>query len=391
MPAIREDVRAVLASMLLAKTAVATFAIAPFLVGGYIDHLGLSAAAAGRALSFEIFGLAAANASAFFWIHKLACRRWAIRLLLLVAATNLLCIAAPGTAVLLLLRGAIGLFEGALLALGFGLLGVTRRPNRNFGCYFALSLSIGAINVRILPLFLETAGVAGLFVNLSLYAVLALLFSVWVPGDTIASCGDRAGVRQPPKGQPQKALTIAAIPLALLIVANYVYFVGQGGVWSFLERLGLQYAIDLGGIASALSLSLFAGVAGAALAGWLDLRLGRAFPLLAAVSLAVVSIGILFTAPGYAAFAIAACLFNFGNNFGHPYVLGFAAEIDASSRLTVLCGALHTAGQASGPILAGFIVTAADYSNVLWLGWLAFGAALILFLPLIVSLRTHRG
>ena len=388
MPATREDVRAVLASMLLAKTAVATFAIAPFLVGGYIDHLGLSAAAAGRALSCEIFGLAAANASAFFWIHKLACRRWAIRLLLLVAASNLLCIAAPGIAVLLLLRGAIGLFEGALLALGFGLLGVTRRPNRNFGCYFALSLSIGAINVRILPLFLETAGVAGLFVNLSLYAVLALLFSVWVPGDTIASCGDRAGVRRPPKGQPH---TMAAIPLALLIVANYVYFVGQGSVWSFLERLGLQYAIDLGGIASALSLSLFAGVAGAALAGWLDLRLGRAFPLLAAVSLAVVSIGILFTAPGYAAFAIAACLFNFGNNFGHPYVLGFAAEIDASSRLTVLCGALHTAGQASGPILAGFIVTAADYSNVLWLGWLAFGAALILFLPVIVSLRTNRG
>ena len=388
MPATREDVRAVLASMLLAKTAVATFAIAPFLVGGYIDHLGLSAAAAGRALSCEIFGLAAANASAFFWIHKLACRRWAIRLLLLVAATNLLCIAAPGIAVLLLLRGAIGLFEGALLALGFGLLGVTRRPNRNFGCYFALSLSIGAINVRILPLFLETAGVAGLFVNLSLYAVLALLFSVWVPGDTIASCGDRAGVRQPPRGQPH---TMAAIPLALLMVANYVYFVGQGGVWSFLERLGLQYAIDLGGIASALSLSLFAGVAGAALAGWLDLRLGRAFPLTAAVSLAVVSIGILFTAPGYAAFAIAACLFNFGNNFGHPYVLGFAAEIDASSRLTVLCGALHTAGQASGPILAGFIVTAVDYSNVLWLGWLAFGAALILFLPVIVLLRTRRG
>lgn len=388
MPATREDVRAVLASMLLAKTAVATFAIAPFLVGGYIDHLGLSAAAAGRALSCEIFGLAAANASAFFWIHKLACRRWAIRLLLLVAASNLLCIAAPGIAVLLLLRGAIGLFEGALLALGFGLLGVTRRPNRNFGCYFALSLSIGAINVRILPLFLETAGVAGLFVNLSLYAVLALLFSAWVPGDTIASCGDRAGVRRPPKGQPH---TMAAIPLALLIVANYVYFVGQGSVWSFLERLGLQYTIDLGGIASALSLSLFAGVAGAALAGWLDLRLGRAFPLLAAVSLAVVSIGILFTAPGYAAFAIAACLFNFGNNFGHPYVLGFAAEIDASSRLTVLCGALHTAGQASGPILAGFIVTAVDYSNVLWLGWLAFGAALILFLPVIVLLRTRRG
>ena len=371
--------------MLLAKTAVATFAIAPFLVGGYIDHLGLSAAQAGRALSFEIFGLAVANASAFFWIHKVAYRRWAMVLLVLVAATNLLCIAAPGIAVLLVLRGATGLFEGALLALGFGLLGVTRRPNRNFGYYFAISLTIGAINVRILPLFLENAGVTGLFVNLSLYAVLALLFSAWLPRDAIGSSGDRAG---PP---PQKGFAIAAIPLAFLIVANYVYFVGQGGVWSFLERLGLQYAIDLDGIASALSLSLFAGVAGGAVAGWLDLRLGRAVPLVAAVSLAAVSIGILFTAPGYAAFTLAACLFNFGNNFGHPYVLGFAAKIDPSSRLTVLSGALHTAGQASGPILAGLIVTAADYSNVLWLGWLAFGATLILFLPVIVSLRTDRA
>ena len=385
MPAIRENVRAILASMLLAKTAVATFAIAPFLVGGYIDHLGLSAAQAGRALSFEIFGLAVANASAFFWIHKVAYRRWAMGLLVLVAATNLLCIAAPGIEVLLVLRGAIGLFEGALLALGFGLLGVTRRPNRNFGYYFALSLTIGAINVRILPLFLESAGVTGLFVNLSLYAVLALLFSAWLPRDAIGSSGDRAGP------SPQKGFAIAAIPLAFLIVANYVYFVGQGGVWSFLERLGLQYAIDLDGIASALSLSLFAGVAGGAVAGWLDLRLGRAVPLVAAVSLAAVSIGILFTAPGYAAFTLAACLFNFGNNFGHPYVLGFAAKIDPSSRLTVLSGALHTAGQASGPILAGLIVTAADYSNVLWLGWLAFGATLILFLPVIVSLRTDRA
>ena len=385
MPATRENVRAILASMLLAKTAVATFAIAPFLVGGYIDHLGLSAAQAGRALSFEIFGLAVANASAFFWIHKVAYRRWATVLLVLVAAANLLCIAAPGIAVLLVLRGAIGLFEGALLALGFGLLGVTRRPNRNFGYYFAISLTIGAINVRILPLFLENAGVTGLFVNLSLYAVLALLFSAWLPRDAIGSSGDRAGP------SPQKGFAIAAIPLAFLIVANYVYFVGQGGVWSFLERLGLQYAIDLDGIASALSLSLFAGVAGGAVAGWLDLRLGRAVPLVAAVSLAAVSIGILFTAPGYAAFTLAACLFNFGNNFGHPYVLGFAAKIDPSSRLTVLSGALHTAGQASGPILAGLIVTAADYSNVLWLGWLAFGATLILFLPVIVSLRTDRA
>ncbi|MCH9693630.1 MAG: hypothetical protein K0U72_03895 [Gammaproteobacteria bacterium] len=383
MSASEPEWKGILASILLAKTAVATFSIAPFLVGGYIDHLGFSAAEAGRLLSVEIFALAISNALAFFWIHRVSCRKWAQRLLVLVVACNLLCIYAPAYDSLLLLRIVVGALEGALLALGFGLLGKTRRPNRNFGLYFAVSLTIGAINVRILPLFLEAAGVTGLFVNLCLYAVIALAGSVWVQKHRVAGAGTQdAAVKSSPGG-----FAIAAVPLAFLIVANYVYFVGQGGVWSFLERLGLQQGIDLAGIASALSLSLIAGVAGGATAGWLDLRLGRVWPLLAAMIFALTSIGLLFNVPGALSYTVAACLFNYGNNLGHPYVLGFAAELDDSSRLTVLSGALHTAGQATGPLIAGLIVTAESYTNVLWLGTAAFVATMLLFLPVVAAMR----
>ncbi len=378
--------KAILASILLAKTAVATFSIAPFLVGGYIDHLQFSVAQAGRLLSVEIFALAFSNAAAFFWIHKVSCRVWAQRLLLLVVACNIFCVFAPSYDSLLLLRLAIGSLEGALLALGFGLLGKTRKPNRNFGMYFAVSLTVGAINVRVLPLFLEAAGVTGLFVNLSLYGVLALAGSFWVQQQSIGGSDTSTADRSAQTGR----FAIAAVPLLFLIIANYVYFVGQGGVWSFLERLGIQQGIDLTGIASALSLSLIAGVAGGATAGWLDLKLGRVWPLIAAMAFALISIGVLFQFPGSMTFTLAACLFNYGNNLGHPYVLGFAAEIDSSSRLTVLSGALHTAGQATGPLIAGLIVTANDYSNVLWLGCAAFAATLLLFLPVMAAMRKQR-
>ncbi|HNP35937.1 MAG TPA: hypothetical protein PKK10_08800 [Woeseiaceae bacterium] len=381
----RDEWREVLASILLAKTAVATFAIAPFLVGAYIDHLNLSVGHASRTLSVEIFALAFSNATAFFWVHRVACRAWAQRLLLLLIALNIGCVFVSDFASLVALRALVGVVEGSLLALGFGLLGITRRPNRNFGLYFAVSLTVGALNIRILPLFLESAGVTGLFVNLSLYAVIALGGSIWIQRTSIAERNEipvaTAGDR------PESPFAIATMPLLFLMVANYVYFIGQGGTWSFLERIGVQQAIDLTGIASALSLSMVAGVAGGAAAGFLDLKLGRVVPLLTAIALSIAAMCLLLGGVTVATFTLAACMFNFGNNMGHPYVLGFAAKIDKSSRLTVLSGALHTGGQATGPLIAGLIVTGNDFTNVLWLGLAAFTATVLLLLPVVVSMH----
>jgi DHA1 family inner membrane transport protein len=381
----RDGWRPIVASILLAKTAVATFSIAPFLIGGYIDYLHLTVGEASRTLSVEIFALAFANASAFFWIHKVSCRRWARRILFTLIALNILCIFAPSHEALLGLRALVGFCEGALLALGFGLLGITKRPSRNFGLYFAISLTVGAINIRLLPLFLESAGVTGLFINLSLYSIIALLGSTWIQQSSIGESRKDAPADTPAEIGAPTGFAIAAVPLLFLMLANYVYFVGQGGVWSFFERLGVQQGVDLVGIANALALSLFAGVAGGATAWWLDLKLGRVVPLLAAIGLAVMSIGLMFLEPSITTFTLAACLFNYGNNMGHPYVLSFAAKIDKSSRLTVLSGALHTGGQATGPIIAGLIVVGGDFTNVLWLGLASFLLTVVLFIPVAFS------
>jgi len=375
----QENWRSIVASILFAKAAVATFSIAPFLIGGYIDYLGLSVSQASQVLSVEIFALALANASAFFWVDRVACRVWAKYLLMLLIALNISCIYAPGFEALVLQRASVGVVEGMLLALGFGLLGRTRRPNRNFGFYFAISLSVGAINVQILPLFLESFGVTGLFVNLSIYAIIALMGSGWAQQASIRETNAIAvGSFESSQTVKPSTINFPLVGLLFFLLANYVYFIGQGGVWSFLERLGFQQDLDLTGIANALSLSLMAGVAGGFTASWLDLKLGRVVPLLAAISFAILAIYILWAVPGIFAFTVAASLFNYGNNLGHPYILGFAASIDKSARLTVLSGALHTGGQATGPLIAGLLVNSPDFSAVLWLGLAAFLATMLL-------------
>lgn len=389
--AISDNWRLIVAGILFAKAAVATFSISPFLIGGYIDSLGFSAQQAGQVLSVEIFSLAISNALAFFWIGRVSYRVCAQYLLLLLFALNIFCAFTSDFNALVLQRCFIGLTEGALLALGFGLLSNTLRPNRNFGFYFAVSLLVGAINVQILPLFVGNFGSAGLFINLSLYAVIAFTGLLWanrsgalsvdaVNDETIDSeLGASELDSMAEKVSSQLKIAFPLVPLIFLLLANYVYFVGQGSVWSFLERLGLQWELDLVTVANALSLSLVAGVMGGATAGWLDLKFGRVLPLLAAIGLAIVSISILWAEPGWGAFTVAVCLFNYGNNLGHAYILGFAANIDKSARLTVLSGALHTGGQATGPLIAGVIVAEPDFTPVLFLGFVAFLATIALF------------
>ena len=385
----RNNWRSILAAILLAKAAIATFSIAPFLLGSYVDYVGLSTRQASQILSIEIFSIAIANVcAALFWIHKVRCRTLAVRLLLLLIVLNLVCIKAGDFSTLLALRSAVGLTEGSLLAIGFGLLSASRRPDRSFGLMFAVSLTVGAANVRILPLYLETAGATGLFINLALYAVAALLCSQWITRDRIVDTDTRtvATSNSPPMIGKNAFPYIA---LVFLLIANYVYFIGQGGVWSFLERWGLQQGLDLTGIATALSLSLIGGVCGGLTAAWLDIRIGRLVPLSSAIILAIGSILLFRYTNSFIYFVIAAFVFNFVNNFGHPYILGLASSIDKSSRLTVLSGALHTGGQATGPFIIGMLVTDTDFVNALWVGIVVFTLTWFILVPvMLVADRT---
>jgi len=322
----RNNWRSVLAAILLAKAAIATFSIAPFLLGSYVDYVGLSTRQASQLLSIEIFSIAIANVcAALFWIHKVRCRTWAIRLLLLLMVLNIVCIYAGDFNTLLVLRSAAGLTEGSLLAIGFGLLSASRRPDRSFGLMFAVSLTVGAANVRILPLYLETAGATGLFINLALYAVAALLCSQWITRDRIVDTDARPVTTSKPTPMIGKN-AFPYIALVFLLIANYVYFIGQGGVWSFLERWGSQQGLDLTGIATALSLSLIGGVCGGLTAAWLDIRFGRLLPLSSAIIFAICAILLFRYTDSFINFVIAAVVLNFVNNFGHPYIrLGIGA------------------------------------------------------------------
>jgi len=86
---------------------------------------------------------------------------------------------------------------------------------------------------------------------------------------------------------------------------------------------------------------------------------------------------------------VAAFLFNFANNYGHPCLLGYLAEMDRKGRYVVASGAMQTGGMALGPAIAGSFVVSGDVSNSLWVGCVCFALSSILFLPIMILVRRH--
>ena len=175
--------------------------------------------------------------------------------------------------------------------------------------------------------------------------------------------------------------------MIIALIANLIYFVGQGGVWAYLERIGIADGLAIKQVATGLSVSLILGVMGALTASFLNVRWGRILPLAFAIIAAILSVILLQWKITFLTFMLAVGIWNFANNFGHPYLLGYMAAIDKSGRYVVISGAMQTGGMGLGPAIAALLITGADYDNVLWFGLVCFILTLLLFMPIMILVR----
>ena len=369
------------AAVVFGIAGVAIFAILPLLVGALVDHLALSPQQSGFVASADVVGMAAGNLVAFFWIRRVRWKRMAWLAVSVLVGVNLICTAVTNFAAIVSLRFIAGLAEGTCLALTYAMLGGSRHPDRNYGIFLVVVLTFGAANVFLLSKLASLFGVAVYFADLACIGVLAALFVRFVP-DGVAVADANA-----PRSRRLDKQSVLVGPAIVALTANLVYFIGQGGVWAYLERIGTANGLAAEDIATSLSLSLIAAVAGAMVATIVNIRLGRVLPLAAAIILAMLSVMILMWNVTFGSFLLAACIWNFVNNYGHPYLLGYMAAIDRTGKYVVASGGMQTGGMGVGPAIAALFIVGEDYTNVLWLGMICFGLTLLLFMPIMILAR----
>ncbi len=221
---------------------------------------------------------------------------------------------------------------------------------------------------------LSQFGPEALFDSFAGLTLISMIVLAWLPRGT-----DRPGRLL--EGTPGVAKHLAVAGL----VGAFLYFIAQGAVWSYFERLGAASGIDPNTIGEAMGLSSFAGVGGAFLAVLLVSRCGRRWPLIASGILSVVSFWLLRGHISGTELIVSGLLFNFAWNLAQPLLSGVCSDADCRGRIVVAMGCIQTVGFGIGPALTATLLRGHDYSVALWT------SATVLVVSLLVILGGMRA
>lgn len=297
--------------------------------------------------------------------------------LALLVLGNLATAAAHDYATVAVARVVAGAGEGIAVGFAFAAFGKAANPDRVFAIYLVLGALIGAGILLVLPDWQVRFGPRALFVANAALAAATALGLKWFPHGRRLERDAAIDVETRFDG---RLATWA-------LVAVFFYFFAIGAVWSYAERIGQASGLDAQQIAHGLSLGTFAGMGGAALAGVLPRRWGRAWPLAASGFVTIVSYHLLVGSVQPTTFVLSMVLLLMSWNFAQPLLSGICCDADCRGRVVCAMGSIQTFGMGFGPAAVGLTLRSGSYTLALWSSSAILAASLLLT---IVAIRRPR-
>lgn len=358
--------------------------IMPAIVDGLIGGLAFSPQQAGYVGSANVYGAAAGALTIVFLIRRLRWRPAAYALLIALILLDLVSMLVTHPAALIALRFLHGLAGGALVGVGFSVIARTANPDRTFGVLLVIQFGLGGLGNLYLPRLVPVFGVDVLFASLIAFSLVTAAMVPFL---------DEYRVRAPEAGEAAVApRRIAALPLALTLLALFLFQAGNMGLFAFIIGLGKAYALDLDFITMTLGASGWIGIVGAVIVIGLYTRYGRLLPLIVAMGLTVIGIWVLHFSAIPAVFFVANCGMGITWAFVIPYLLGLCAAFDKEGRMAALGGFASKMGLASGPLLFGKLLGQDDYGLLIDVGAVVVALSLVAcLLPALIQDRVDRA
>jgi MFS family permease len=369
-----DERRSLISAILLGVVGPEVFIVQPGFVQGMVQYLGFDDRAAGHVASAEMFGIAATTVAMTFAAHRFNWRTVVLWSLVVMAVANAASTLVTDVTVFAGLRFAAGVGAGGLISLSFAAIGLTRKPDRNFGYLIMWVLTYGAFGLLAMPTAFRLAGLTGVLWFFALFPLVTLPWLKHFPasGENVVQV-ERDAVDLP---APARGLALAAM---------FAYFLAQGVVWAYLFLIGIAGGLTEQQVANGLTVSQFAGIAGALGAALTAGRYGRALPLSIGILGGAATLYFLVGQFGAAIYLIAVSIYNLAWNFTHPYLLGAMASFDRRGRVVVYAVAMQMLGLAAGPSLAASVIREGIYVNVNLLGGALFLVSAALILPPVLA------
>ncbi len=353
--------------------------IMPAIVDGLIGGLGFDAEEAGFAASANVYGAAAGALAIVFLVPRLAWRPTAYALLAGLIAMDLLSMLAGTPVLMIAARFIHGLAGGALVGVAFSVIARTVNPDRTFGVLLVVQFGLGGLGNLYLPRLVPVFGADVLFVSLIAFSLVTLAMLPFLDRYPAAP-GPAAGTAAP---------GLAVRPLALTLLAIFLFQAANMALFAFIIGLGRDAGLTLEFITFVLALSGWIGIVGALIVIVLYTRYGRAVPLAVAMVLTIAGFLALHYSEIDSLFLVANCAMGITWAFVIAYLLGLAAEFDQTGQMAALGGFASKMGLASGPMVAGLLLGDGEsYGLLINLGALVLVASLAA--SLLPALRQDR-
>ena len=353
-----DSLRSLVAANYLGTIGALTIVILPGIVGVIADSLQLDPGQVGIVMSADIVTMALALGITAFFIHKLNWRVLAVISLALLFLGTVASIGADTYESMILARFIAGIGEGIAVAVAFAIFGGTRNPDREFGVYLVVILSVAATILYFIPVILAMGGKSWVFALIAIITVINFFFVTWLPVSH--------GEDHPASGPDIQPLPYLLVALGLATV--FFYFMAQGEAWAFMERIAASAGLPGETIGAGLALSNIGGIAGALIAALVNIRFGRALPIVISAVISIAGLLVLLGEMNGLRFGLATILYLFAWNLTQPYFSGIMAELDPKGRVVVMMGAVQTAGLGLGPGIVGSMIQGEDFSVVSYFG-----------------------
>jgi len=368
------DARGLAAAVVLGTLGALTIMAVP----GFVMLLGAQASLDDRQLgyiaSWDINASAASIGIATFLITRWSWRGLAALGLALIVVGSVLTAVNHTYTAIVAARICAGLGEGLAIAVSFAALGSAANPDRAFGIYLVVGLTASAAILAALPSLESRFGSPAVFEVMAALTLSSAALLPWLPRG--AADPAAAGV---PAAPMSKHLATGGL------IGVFLYFIAQGAVWSYFERIAAASAIDPVVTGEASGISSFAGVGGALAAVALVAPCGRRWPLILSGVISLASFGLLHGHVTATELMIAGILFNFAWNLAQPLLSGVCSDADCRGRIVVAMGCIQTVGFGIGPALTATLLRGHDYGPSLWV------SATVLIVSVVVVLGGMRA
>lgn len=366
----------------LGSIAILPLLILPTMVGALVDYAGFTESAAGWVAAAGGAGSALAAIAIGLRIRHLDPRTLAFAGMLVMAifdAASMLVHELP-VWLFLALRGISGLGGAAAYAAVMASYAAMPVPERGYGVFMVFQFALSALGLYVLPLALPSIGATGMYLGLSVGALIGLTQTR--PVLTRTPGAENSSIELHMILKPAAILVMLAI--GLFETANNMHF-------TFAERIGVNFGLAHHRVGEILGVATLLGMPAAFAVVWLGDRFGELRPILVALAIATTGLVLLVEVSGTAIYVIAMCALSIAWAFGLPYFQAFEARLDPGGSVVVTGGFFTSAGAALGPALAAIFVAPNDYSIVL-LGAIAIyvSVAGLMLAANRFALRDHR-